>query len=182
MPDVAALYVRRDSHYKAIPGVECYDADRDARNYAGPWPVVAHPPCRAWSRLRAFAKPAPGEPELALLAVDQVRRYGGILEHPASSALWPAAGLPDPRSLGYDDHAGFTLAIDQAWLGHRARKRTWLYIVGLNRSELPAFPLRLGEALGTVHNQSARQRELTPPEMASWLVACARAIGALRAA
>lgn len=62
---VAALYVRRDSPYKALPDVECYDVDRDARSYAGPWPVVAHPPCRAWGRLRHMAKPRVDERDLA---------------------------------------------------------------------------------------------------------------------
>ncbi len=56
---VAVLFARADSHYKALQGVEVYDMERDARTYDGPWPVVAHPPCRAWGRLRQFANPRP---------------------------------------------------------------------------------------------------------------------------
>ena len=54
---VAVLFARADSYYKTLPGCEVYDMERDARTYDGPWPVVAHPPCRAWgsahSRTRA---------------------------------------------------------------------------------------------------------------------------------
>lgn len=36
---VAALYVRKDSIYKALV-VECYDIERDARSYRGCYPVA----------------------------------------------------------------------------------------------------------------------------------------------
>lgn len=54
--DVAVLFARADSIYKGLPGVDVYDADRDARTFPGGCPVVAHPPCRAWAvsgRLRS---------------------------------------------------------------------------------------------------------------------------------
>ena len=84
---MAALFVRADSIYKTLPGVDAYDIERDARTYDGPWPVVAHPPCRAWGRLRTFAKPRPDERNLARLAVALVREFGGVLEHPENSTL-----------------------------------------------------------------------------------------------
>lgn len=59
MNPVAALFVRSDSVYKKMEGVECFDMERDARTYDGPWPVVAHPPCRAWGNFAMFAKPRP---------------------------------------------------------------------------------------------------------------------------
>lgn len=37
----------------------------------------------------------PDEKALALWAVEQVRKFGGVLEHPKRSTLWPAAGLPE---------------------------------------------------------------------------------------
>ena len=36
---IAALYVMADGIYSGRPDVECWDEARDARNYAGPWPV-----------------------------------------------------------------------------------------------------------------------------------------------
>lgn len=44
---VAALYVDPKGVYAGLPDVEVWDEARDARTYAGPWPVVAHPPLRA---------------------------------------------------------------------------------------------------------------------------------------
>ena len=45
-PTVAALYVQTRGVYYGVDGVDAWGLpDRDAREYAGPWPVVAHPPC-----------------------------------------------------------------------------------------------------------------------------------------
>jgi hypothetical protein len=109
---VSALFVRADSIYSDLL-FDVWDEARDARNYAGPWPVVAHPPCRAWGRLRQFAKPRPDEKQLALRAVELVRRYGGVLEHPFGSSLWAAAGLPLPGKI--DAYGGWTVLVDQGW-------------------------------------------------------------------
>src|SRR3972149_3930233 len=105
----SVLFARRDSDYKLMD-CDVWDIDRDARNYTGNAPVIAHPPCRAWGRLRHFAKPRPDEKDLALFAVATVRRCGGVLEHPASSTLWQAADLPLP---GYpaDRFGGWTFPV-----------------------------------------------------------------------
>lgn len=84
------LFARRDSIYKSM-GLDVWDIDRDARGYMGSAPVIAHPPCRAWGRLAHMAKPRYDEKELAIFAVNQVRRVGGILEHPEFSGLWAKA-------------------------------------------------------------------------------------------
>ena len=78
MKNIAVLFARGDSIYKHLPGCDVYDIDRDAKNFEGVEPVVAHPPCRSWSRMRNFAKPLPGEKELAFLAIDRVRGTGGF--------------------------------------------------------------------------------------------------------
>jgi hypothetical protein len=174
---VAVLFARPDSCYKALPGVEVFDAERDARTYDGPWPVVAHPPCRSWGRLRAFANPRPDERNLARLAVALVREFGGVLEHPAGSTLWPAQNLPRPGER--DSFGGWTLAAPQKWWGHKAEKATWFYVVGCEPRDQPEMPLVLGEAAYVVQSRkrddyrphiSKAERELTPPELASWLV------------
>ncbi|TXH11946.1 MAG: hypothetical protein E6R03_13795, partial [Hyphomicrobiaceae bacterium] len=46
---VAALYVEAGGCY-ALPGVDCWPQERDARLYRGCDPVVAHPPCQRWGR------------------------------------------------------------------------------------------------------------------------------------
>jgi hypothetical protein len=181
VPSIAVLFAREDSIYKSIQGLDVFDLARDARTFGGGRPVIAHPPCRAWGRLRAFAKPRLDEKALGLFAVHAVRANGGVLEHPEASQLWAAAGLPLPRA-GCDEFGGWTLPVVQQWWGHRARKATWLYIVGVKPSEMPRMPLVLGEASHTVGLWSGRdrarcrpeirkaEREATPPLFAEWLV------------
>jgi hypothetical protein len=179
---VAVLFARSDSVYKEIPGCDVWDAERDARNWPGGAPVVAHPPCRAWGRLQHFAKPREDERELGPFAVEQVRAHGGVLEHPAYSDLWLYCALPAPGQI--DEFGGFTLPITQQWWGHRAEKATWLYIVGCDRCDVPLMPFVLGEASHVVspscnirkghpnYRPQLRkaEREHTPPALAHWLV------------
>lgn len=184
---VAALFVRADSVYRSIEGVDCYDAERDALTWPGGCPVVAHPPCRLWGRLRAFARcdDPESERELGRWAVDQVRIWGGVLEHPAHSLLWRDRGLPLPGA-GFDVYGGHSVGIHQRDFGHRASKPTWLYLVGCS---FPSPPLRLGEATHTIGwsarrlsdgsrarpGVSKRENEATPPALARLLVDLARA-------
>lgn len=165
---VAALFVRSDSHYHNMPGVDAYDFNRNALTWLGGCPVVAHPPCRSWGKLRHFAKPREGEKELTLWAADQVRKYGGVLEHPLGSQIRKAANLPQPGKK--DSFGGFLLGVNQSWWGHRAEKATLLYIVGCSPSEIPPIPYSLNYAETTVENLSRRQREMTPLSFAEWLV------------
>ena len=188
---VAVLFARQDSTYKTMPVCDVFDIDRDARTWAGGAPVVAHPPCRAWGGLRHMAKPRHDEKDLAIFAVRQVRTFGGVLEHPAFSTLWPAQGLPLPGQR--DEFGGWTLPISQNWWGHKARKDTWLYIVGIEPAEIPDLPIVLGEATHVVATSGRRmdgsrlrkgdagwrpectkaEREHTPPALAAWLVSLA---------
>lgn len=185
---VAVLFARADSIYKSLPGCDVWDIECDARRWPGGCPVVAHPPCRAWGRLRALANPRPDEKSLAIYAVERVREFGGVLEHPKGSTLWPAAGLPGPGLV--DEFGGWTLPVYQSWWGHRAEKATLLYIVGCAARDLPKIPLILGEAShvcgasgrrrdgGRLHKGdygwrpeiTKAEREHTPPDLARWLV------------
>ncbi len=175
---VAILFARTDSIYKTIPDCDVYDIERNALNWKGGSTLVAHPPCRAWSRLSAFAKPLPGEPELAIWAVDQVRKFGGVLEHPAASKLWPACNLPPPGRC--DNYGAFTLLLPQHWFGHRAEKQTLLYILGIHPSNVPPIPFSLTYPTHVVSCSTKKQnrlpeitkpeREHTPIAFARWLV------------
>lgn len=173
---VAVLFARADSIYKQLPQCDVYDIERDARTYDGPYPVVAHPPCRAWGRLRAFANPRPDERNLARLAVAFVREFGGVLEHPAGSTLWQAQRLPRPGER--DAFGGWSLVAPQKWWGHKAEKTTWFYVVGCEQGEMPDLPYVMGEATHVVQSRkhdsrphiTKSEREQTPPELARWLV------------
>lgn len=181
MRQISALFVRADSVYKTMPGVDAWDMERDARKWPGCCPVIAHPPCRAWGRLRHFANPRPDEPELARWAVAQVRQWGGVLEHPAASILWADQRLPAPGR--FDPVGGWTLPVHQHWFGHRAEKATLLYIVGVAPRGIPEMPMRLDEPTHVVQSRKRHdyrphitkaEREHTPPEFAAWLVELAR--------
>lgn len=167
---VAVLFARSDSVYKSFPGVDVFDLARDARTYGGSDPVVCHPPCRGWGRLRHRALVAPGELDLGCFAVDAVRRCGGVLEHPCGSRLWGVAGLPRPGSR--DSWGGFTLPVYQGHVGHRAPKATWLYVVGVEPSEVQP-PFELGFPAGRIENMGIREREATPPAFAAFLLSVA---------
>lgn len=177
--NVSALFVRKDSIYKSLLS-DCWDIDRDARNFIGKNPVVVHPPCRAWSRLRMFAKPREDEKELAYFAVDLVRQNGGVLEHPSGSFLWSECELPLDGSV--DSFGGYTISVDQFWFGHRAQKKTLLYICKVDKKDIPPLPLRF-EPITHVVSGGARkgslsfrpsitkvEREETPLLFAKWLL------------
>ena len=186
MRTVAALYVDPRGPYPKMPGVECWDEARDARLYAGPHPVVAHPPCGPWGRLARMCRRQPRE--LAPIGVQQVRRWGGVLEHPAGSRLWTECGLPLPGELP-DAWGGVTIEVNQVDWGHVAEKRTWLYLVGCRPARYPRMPRRkathwvcgsrVPRKSGGVRPAhmlvcSSQQRRRTPPAFAEFLVELAR--------
>ena len=39
---IGVLFARQDSRYKQLEGYDVYDIDRDARNFNGDYPVIAH--------------------------------------------------------------------------------------------------------------------------------------------
>lgn len=181
---IAALYVERGGPYFGMDDVDPWDKERDARLYAGPHPVVAHPPCGPWGELKYLYKG--DEHDIAPLAIEQVRRWGGVLEHPVRSLLWAHCRIPAPQDLWLDEHGGWTIDVAQVDWGHVARKPTRLYFVGVPRSEL-TFPAHrepthwIGGSRRPHHSKrgavppgikvcSAQQRRRTPPAFARWLV------------
>lgn len=124
--DVAVLYVDPGGLY---PGLvrHWYDETRDARTYAGPFPVVAHPPCGPWGRLRFLCTKQ--DASCGPHAVEMVRRFGGVLEHPSESMLFRHCRMPWPGELP-DEFGGRTYLVRQVAWGHACEKPTWLYVVG----------------------------------------------------
>lgn len=135
---IAALFVTKGGVYFDLEGVDPWDEERDARLYAGPYPVVAHPPCAKWSSLAYVNQAKHGyrvgdDGGCFKAALDAVRAYGGVLEHPAGSLAWSAFDLPRPGRNGWTrslSDPGWTTEVSQVVYGHRARKRTWLYYIG----------------------------------------------------
>jgi len=133
-----------------LPSVYPWDEHRDARLYRGPWPVVAHPPCQRWGKLFAdqplfikrtgIRKKKGDDGGCFKAALDAVRTWGGVLEHPDQSHAWAHFGLKKPPRKGgwiaADDHGGWTCCVEQGRYGHYARKPTWLYAVGVELPEL----------------------------------------------
>lgn len=192
---VVALYVDPRGPYPEFVA-DCWDETRDARVYGGPLPVVAHPPCGAYGSLRHLRVPnreRRDDADCGPIAVAQVRRWGGVLEQPRGSKLWEVCGLPLPGALP-DEYGGYSLEVAQVEWGHVARKKTWLYLVGVPLSALGRQPFPGREPThwvsgGRLHDRkgqggvvpsgikvcSAQQRRRTPAAFARWLVELAAA-------
>lgn len=184
---IAALFVDREGIY-ARPDVDLWDVTRDARNYAGPWPVVAHPPCQLWTNFAALNfKRYGGEHNRPgndggcfAAALGAIRTFGGVLEHPAASNAWIAYGLRAPLSpgwgLGFD--GVWTCEVWQSAYGHPARKRTWLAYVGSEPPDLdwsrPAGTHQVGWFDRIKPTLGKRQASATPPAFADALLSLAR--------
>lgn len=153
---IAALYVDADGCYTNLPGVDAWTEAHDARLYTGPYPVVAHPPCKRWGRFFHGSTRKPHQHRVGTdkgcfaSALTAVRNWGGVLEHPADSRAWDWFGLAKPpRSGGWvkaDSFGGYTCYVEQGFYGHLARKGTWLYACGV---DLPA--LRWGRGEQRIH-------------------------------
>lgn len=141
---VAALYVQKGGCYYGLDGVDPWDEVRDARTYAGPHPVVGHPPCSRWCRLAGLVEARWGHKRgddggCFAAALASVRRWGGVLEHPAYSDAWAAFDLPrPPRHGGWVRGfcGGWACHVEQGRYGHPAKKATWLYAFG---TDLPSL-------------------------------------------
>lgn len=150
---VAALFVQADGCYADLPGVDPWDEKRDARKYDGPHPVVSHPPCSRWCRLAGLVEARWGyrrgdDGGCFASALASVRRWGGVLEHPAYTDAFAAFDLPPPPRRGgwiRDTSGGWACHVEQGRYGHAAKKATWLYTFGCER--LPT--LRWGSVLDT---------------------------------
>lgn len=174
---------------------------RDARLYDGPPPVVAHPPCQLWVNLAAVnwkrykrQKPAwyPGGDDGGCFesALASVRRYGGVLEHPAYSHAWEHHQLVPPNLSGwsreYWPNEGpcrklqfyWVCEVRQAAYGHKCEKRTWLLYCG----KTPPFELDWSTTKGTHQigwfdrrkpTVSKREASATPVKFAETLIALA---------
>ncbi len=207
---VAALFVETDGSYFGIPGVDPWDEPLDARNYGGPYPVVAHPPCQRWGRYWHGAPNKPHQYELGddggcfEAALNAVRIWGGVLEHPAHSKAWDAFDLnKPPKSGGWvkaDFLGGWTCHVEQGHYGHFANKPTWLYASHIalpslhwGQGEQRLHPVavakhgyakarRIGMMAMVGGKDKTRIRNTTPPQFRDRLLEMAASVHIARAA
>lgn len=197
---VAALFVETGGCYFGLLGIDPWDKARDARNYPGNHPVIAHPPCERWGR---YWHGSPRKPHQYILgdddgcfsaALDAVRRHGGVLEHPAWTRAYKAFGIMPPLRERWlpMPHDEWVCHVEQGHYGHMARKETWLFFKGPRPPDLiwgPA-PQRLPQkALERYGYEKARRtgvmayvggkekskiRAATPPTFRDLLILLAR--------
>jgi hypothetical protein len=201
---IAALYVETDGVYADLPDVDLWDEARDARLYAEPWPVVAHPPCQRWGRFWHGSTRKPHQFTLGddggcfASALAAVRRWGGVLEHPADSHAWHTFGLERPLRRGgwikADLRGGWTCCVYQGHYGHLSGKPTWLYAHGVELPDLRWGPTeqrlhpvalerhgyakarRIGMIAMVGGKDKTRIRNATPVEFRDVLLAMARSV------
>lgn len=201
---IAALFIDKRGPYANRPDVDAWDVERDARDYAGPHPVVAHPPCERWGRYWSGGPSATTRRMLGddggcfWAALMAVRKWGGVLEHPEASHAFKRFGLPIPPKAGgwipSPTGWGWSCCVEQGHYGHPARKATWLFFIGpMNERppELiwgPSAGVRLDEGFHSkaerdaaraagrapVKRLSTVQNLVTPPAFADLLIGLAR--------
>lgn len=188
---IAALFVAAGGIYCDRADVDAWDVQRDARAYAGPHAVVAHPPCERWGKY-AQGGPNPNARRRDIgddagcfaSALASVRAWCGVLEHPAASHAWARFGLAAPPHTGgwvfcgpcrgrfdvLDGCAQWTCHVEQGHYGHRARKATWLFAC------LPSFvappslrwgpsraSLRMDRGFHSKEERELHKRAMRPP-------------------
>lgn len=186
---IAALFVQRGGVYYDLPDVDPWDEERDARLYPGPWPIVAHPPCARWGRYWNRGGHELGADDGCFAAaLEALKRWGGVLEHPEGSAAWRHFDLATPPRSGGWINADFygelwTCCVEQGAYGFRSSKKTWLLC-----SQVEPKILQWGKVLrhdltpgrarrtGILQKLSRRQRSATPLEFRDVLLSMARSV------
>lgn len=191
---IAALFVETDGCYFGNGGIDPWDEKRDAMQYAGNDPVIAHPPCNLWGRMARvnFARwggehnrPGNDGGKFAF-ALAAVRRCGGVLEHPAASYAWEAHGMTKPSKGRWTqcDCGGWVCEVWQSAYGHLANKKTWLYYHGNNppceldwRTPIGTHQIGFQDQRGKARNKptlSGKKASATPERLRAALIKLAR--------
>lgn len=132
---------------------------------------VCHPPCGQWGNFKFRARYSPLEKSYATLSVSLVRKWGGVVEHPASSNLWKEVmDIPKPGEPA-DIYGGYSIKVNQCWFGHPAVKATVLYIVGCEKKLLPTMSYENKVVREVIKlPKGGWERDHTPRLLAEWLI------------
>ena len=158
---ISVLCVNRPTFYEGIPGLDLWDKERDAYNFAGSNAVITHAPCAQWSQLRGLSNPDQKQKDLAWHCLEKVKNNGGIFEHPRNSSFFKQAGVKP------------SFCVDQAWWDFPARKATWLYFNGCKPI---AYPIKF-DLVERVEDLWSTERSRMTLTFAQWLVDCIKASG-----
>lgn len=163
---ISVLCVNKKSIYKSIPGLDVWDAERDAYFFTGSNPVITHAPCAQWSRMKAFSNYNESEKELAYFCLKKVLRNGGIFEHPAGSSFFKEVGITTN-----------IYSVDQSWWGFPAKKKTYLFFHKCKPLQFPIMQnipsIRVGSRKGKKDAEIPKsQRASTTREFADWMINC----------
>jgi hypothetical protein len=156
---ISVLCVMPGSNYYKLPGLDLWDEKRNAYNYNGSNPVICHPPCAQWSKLKSFARTNQQEKDLAIFCLEKIHENGGILEHPAGSALWKLPQVERARII----------SINQHWFGFPSQKRTWLYFYNVKPL---SYPLNFNTPTRTTTSLHSKARSKQPLALCEWLTQC----------
>jgi hypothetical protein len=179
--DVSVLYVDPRGPYPKLVA-DWWDEKRDARLYAGPNPVVAHPPCERWGRYWSGGPSAKAKCSLGddngcfAAALASVCRFGGVLEHPEGSHAFRRFDLRLPEwragwlySGGASVGHAWVCCVAQGNYGHRARKLTWLFCAQVGAApppeldwSIPAPRSRLDYGFHSAAERAAKRSEVAP--------------------
>lgn len=163
MEKIPVLFTQKGSNYLADDRFDCWDVKRNALNYSGKAPVIAHPPCRLFGRLKGLTTAPQWEKQLGYYAIGTVRKNGGIVENPAHSDLFKITGCN--LDGGCDEFGGFLIDVQLNWFGFPVRKRTWLYVCGCSRSDVPGHPLNFDMITHTVGRNSKSKTNLMKKQL-----------------
>jgi hypothetical protein len=150
-PSISVLCVCKNSNYELFPYLDLWNAERNVYLFNSGNPVIAHPPCAQWGKLKYFAKENQLEKKLAIWCFELVLMNGGIFEHPEGSTIF--------KYMGYKP----TMSVNLNWFGSPFKKTTYLFF---NRFKPAAFPLNFDAITQKVQDVSCKNdRNKTPVKM-----------------
>lgn len=156
---ISILYIEKNSNYNVLKNSDLWDEKRNALLFSGKNVIIAHPPCRLWSRLRSFSTAGKCEMLCGINSILLARSNGGIVENPFPSKLWDVMQVGTP--LKPDKYGGYLVKINMSDFGFPARKPTALYICGIDYKDLPAPPLNFNRIDFTISSsKGSKKKEL----------------------